>query len=192
MEYLKFNIFIRTLWLTGVLFFVFQASALDMKRFDAPAPQRGKYLAFTKPVTLTYGSSPLPVDRRTLIMPPTIKVVTTNLSVDTNSTAQSDSIGSPELSSKMENQAMEERPPLELFQNIPAVAPPVSLPLSDPFEEISSVGIDSTDELLDVFESSSFSSPRGNVQDIPFVPPYTVAPDNMRITNRSTYQRRQR
>jgi hypothetical protein len=192
MEHLKFYIFARTLCLTGVLFFVFQASALDMKRFDAPDPQRGKYLAFTKPARLTYGSSPLPVDRRTLIMPANIKVVTTTLTVESNSTNQSETNASPESLSKIENPALEERPPLELFQNIPAVAPPVSLPLSDPFEEVSSVGIDSTDELLDVFESSSFSSPRGNVQDIPFVPPYTVAPDNMRITNRSTYQRRQR
>lgn len=190
MEYFKFNIFTLSLWLIGVLFFVFQASALDMKRFDAPAPQRGKYLAFTKPVTLTYGSSPLPVDRRTLILPPTINIVTTTLTMESNSTNRSVSNTSPETLSNIENPPLEERPPLVLFQNIPAVAPPVSLPLSDPFEEVSSVGIDSTDELLDVFESSSFSSPRGNVQDIPFVPPYTVAPDNMRITTRSTYQRR--
>jgi hypothetical protein len=125
-------------------------------------------------------------------MPATINVVTTTLTVESNSTAQSGSNALPESSSINENSDLEERPPLELFQNIPAVAPPVSLPMSDPFEEVNSVGIDSTDELLDVFESSSFSSPRGNVQDIPFVPPYTVAPDNMRITTRSTYQRRQR
>ena len=73
MEQLNFNYFRRTLYTLSVLFFVFQASALDTKRFDAPPPARGQYLAFTKP--LLFGMElPRPVDRRKLIMPPTTNV----------------------------------------------------------------------------------------------------------------------
>ena len=62
----------------------------------------------------------------------------------------------------------------------------------DPFEDINSLGIDSTDQLLEVFENSNLRAPRTGYQQIPFVPPYTVAPDNLRVTNRATYQRKQR
>lgn len=192
MEHINFKIYTRILWLTGILFFVFQASALDMKRFDAPDLERGKYLAFTKPVSLTYGSSTLPIDRRKLISPSTIKIVTTTSIEESNSTVRAGTTVFPSIPSNLQDPSTTERPPVELFKNIPAVAPPISLPLTDPFEDVNSVGIDNTDELLEVFESSSFSSPRGSMQDIPFVPPYTVAPDNMRVTNRATYQRRQR
>ena len=69
-----------------------------------------------------------------------------------------------------------------------------SLPLADPFEEMSNSSIDSTDDLMEVFESSSSSQSmlQGQGGIIPFIPPYSVTPDNLKITNRATYRRVQR
>jgi len=192
MEQLNFNYFRRTLYTLSVLFFVFQASALDTKRFDVPPPARGQYLAFTKPITLRYGTSTPPVDRRKLIMPPTTQVSVTVVEKESNSSTSTQANDFPLFNPENTSTGAPDRPTVELFENLPSVAPPVSLPLTDPFQEMGSMGIDSTDELLEVFESSTLSTPRSRMQAIPFVPPYTIAPDNMRITNKATYQRRQR
>jgi hypothetical protein len=192
MEHLNLKLLSRASFLICALFFAFQASAIDTKRFDAPPLARGEYLAFTKPISFRYGSSPIPVDRRTLIMPSSIQVVTTTVIQENNSTTSPASTGFPLILPQDENATAQTRPMVELFQNIATTAPPVALPLADPFEEVNSLGINSTDELLEVFESSSFKSPRSSMQDLPFVPPYSVAPDNMRISSSATYQRRQR
>ena len=192
MEQLNFIFFRRTLYTLSVLFFVFKASALDTKRFDAPPPARGQYLAFTKPITLRYGTSTLPVDRRKLIMPPTTQVTVTIAEKESNSSASTQANDFPLFNPENTSTGAPNRPTVELFENMPTVAPPVSLPLTDPFQEVGSMGIDSTDELLEVFETSTLSTPQSRMQAIPFVPPYTIAPDNMRITNKATYQRRQR
>ncbi|MDG1326597.1 MAG: hypothetical protein P8P49_12600 [Opitutales bacterium] len=192
MEQLNFKHFRRTLYTLSVLFFVFQASALDTKRFDAPPPARGQYVAFTKPITLRYGTSTLPVDRRKLIMPPTSQVAVTITEKESNSSVSTQANDFPLINSEESSNDTPNRPAVELFENMPSVAPPVSLPLTDPFQEVGSMGIDSTDELLEVFETSTLTTPRSRMQAIPFVPPYTIAPDNMRITNKATYQRRQR
>ena len=192
MEHLNLKLLLRTLYIISVLFFAFQVSAIDIKRFDAPPLARGEYLAFSKPISLRYGSSPLPVDRRTLIMPSGIQMVTTTVIQENNSTSNSASSGFPLFFPQDVNTTTQTRPTVELFPNMPTTAPPVALPLTDPFEEVNSLGINSTDELLEVFESSSFKSPRSSMQEMPFVPPYTVAPDNMRISSSATYQRRQR
>ena len=191
MEHLNLKLLLRTLYVISVLFFAFQASAIDTKRFDSPPLARGEYLAFTKPITLSYGTTALPVDRRKLIMPPSVVVVTTTVKEETKSASAPVQGDFPLLPYQDANSSSPSSPTAS-YRNIPMVAPPVSLPLSDPFQETNSLGVDSTDELLEVFESSMISPPRSRMQDIPFVPPYTIAPDNMRVTSKATYQRRQR
>lgn len=193
MEKINFKLLLRTSVILSVLFLVFQVRAIDTKRFDAPPPSRGEYLAFTKPINFRYGISPAKVDRTKLIMPPTIQIVTTTVEKETNSSiVSSETNDFPLLPFQDDNSSSGTYMPSLNFPNIPNIAPPVGLPLTDPFEEVNSLGIDSTDELLEVFESSSMRTPRSSMQNIPFVPPYTVAPDNMRVTNKATYQRRQR
>jgi hypothetical protein len=191
MELSNLKITLRTSFLMSVLFCILQPSVVEAKRFDAPQVSRPQYLAFMQPPTLRYNSSPLPVDRRKLILPPSAIVVTTTLNQELNATS-SDGDNFPLIAFSDDNSSYrvtsQPMPP----QNIPLLAPPVSLPLTDPFEDVGALGIDSTDELLQVFESSSLGTPRSSMQNIPFVPPYTVAPDNLRVTTRATYQRRQR
>jgi hypothetical protein len=69
-----------------------------------------------------------------------------------------------------------------------------ALPLADPFEEMSNTSVNSTDDLLDVFENTTFpsGSNRNSGMIIPFIPPYSSMPDNLTITNQSTYRRVQR
>lgn len=193
MEKINFTLLLRTSVILSVLFLVFQVRAIDTKRFDAPPPSRGEYLAFTKPITFRYGISPAKVDRTKLIMPPTLQIVSTTVEDESNSSSLSSQTNDfPLLPFQDANASLGSNLTSPNFPSIPNIAPPVELPLTDPFEEINSLGIDSTDELLQVFESSSMRTPRTSMQNIPFVPPYTVAPDNMRMTNKATYQRRQR
>ena len=191
MEKLNLKLLFRISALLSVLFLVSPIRAIETKRFDAPPLSRGEYLAFTKPINFRYGISPAKVDRTKLIMPPTIQVVTTSVKTEDNSTA-SQSSDYPLLPFQDDNSSSSTTMPPANFTNIPNIAPPTGLPLTDPFEDLNSFGINSTDELLEVFESSSMRAPRSSMQNIPFVPPYTVAPDNMRVTNKATYQRRQR
>ena len=186
---LKFTL--RTSFLMSVLFCILQSSVILAKRFDAPQVSRSQYLAFSQPPTLRYESSPLPVDRRKLILPPSAIVVTTTLNQEVNATS-SDGNDFPLIAFNDDNSSYQVKSKPMAPRNIPLLAPPVSLPLTDPFEDVGALGIDSTDELLEVFESSSLNTPRSSMQNIPFVPPYTVAPGNLRVTTRSTYQRRQR
>jgi hypothetical protein len=194
MEHLHTKFLLRTSITLGVLFSFLQVSAIETKRFDAPPLERAKYMAFSKPISLRYGLSPLPVDRTKLIMPPTIEVVSTTVEVDQNQTVTTEAPDFPLLSYDDNNVTTKVIPVDQpsVMQVIPQIAPPDNLPLSDPFEDINSLGIDSTDQLLEVFENSNLRAPRTGFQQIPFVPPYTVAPDNLRVTNRATYQRRQR
>ncbi len=193
MEHSKTKFLFRTSLYMSVLFSIFKASAIDTKRFDAPPLERGRYMAFSKPVNLRYGLSPLPVDRKKLIMPPTVTVSSNTVKIDENQSV-SDSDNDFPLLSYDDNNVTTKVVPVTRnapIQAIPQIAPS-NLPLTDPFADINSLGIDSTDQLLEVFENSNLRAPRSSMQDIPFVPPYTVAPDNMRVTNRATYQRRQR
>jgi hypothetical protein len=69
-----------------------------------------------------------------------------------------------------------------------------ALPLADPFEEMSNTSVNSTDDLFDVFENATIpsGSNRNAEMIIPFIPPYSSMPDNLTITNQSTYRRVQR
>lgn len=191
MEHSNLKITLRTSCIVSVLFCFFQPLANGAKRFDAPPANRPQYLAFTQPVKLRYASSPLPVDRRKLILPPSAIVVISTPNQEANATSSAGN-DFPLIAFNDDNSSYKVTSQPMAPQNMPILAPPVSLPLTDPFEDVGALGIDSTDELLQVFESSSLNAPRSSMQNIPFVPPYTVAPDNMRVTTRSTYQRRQR
>ncbi len=191
MEHINFKILYRTSIILSVSFLVFKAFAIETKRFDAPPQSRGEYLAFSKPMNLRYGISPPKVNRMKLIMPPTISSVTTTVNTESNATSKVQSNDFPLVPLQEDNSSLSSEMPPAL-PNLPDIAPPETLPLSDPFEDMNSFGIDSTDELLEVFESSNMNTPRSSMQNIPFVPPYTVAPDNMRVMNKATYQRRQR
>ena len=75
------------------------------------------------------------------------------------------------------------------IQSIPEFAQTEeALPLADPFEEMDAENIVTTDELLDVIESSDSGS--SNFQfGLPFIPPFSVTPDNLTISSESSYRR---
>lgn len=167
-------------------FFIFKTShAFDTKRFDAPPPKRPGYLSFTSPQKLRFAPAPIVADRSALILSMKIPASSEDNSVDANASLNESefpivdydgsSAGEPETddSGKLE---------------IPQIAPPIELPMADPFAEGNSDTINSTDELMKVFDQSRIEV--GNTRiAIPFVPPYTVAPESMKISSRSTYRR---
>ena len=70
-------------------------------------------------------------------------------------------------------------------------APKDELPLADPFENSSMDSVNSTDELLRVLEKRQVGVTSGNIL-MPFIPPYTSAPENIVIESKASYKRIQR
>ena len=183
----------KILALFGVfsLFYGFRANALDTKRFDAPPPERPSYLTFANPAPLRFSISPLPVDRLRLNLPPKPIV---KLPLSTQSTADANATSSPSGPSPATNADNNASTDPQPFPRIPSsffpqAAPQDSLPLSDPFESINSLDVDSTDELLRILETSDGNIPSSSLVPTPFVPPFTVASDGMRISSKATYRR---
>ena len=185
----------KILALFGVfsLFYGFRANALDTKRFDAPPPERPSYLTFAKPTPLRFSISPLPVDRLNLHLPPkpiVKKTLVTSTVVDNNQTLSlpEPSLIPPATTDANASTGAQSSPPAQ-YPFFPQAAPQDSLPLSDPFDSINSFDVDSTDELLRILESSDASQGRSSFAPTPFVPPFTVASDGMRIKSKATYRR---
>lgn len=158
-------------------------SGLDLKKFDSLPPEREKYLAFKPPVALRYAPVPLEADRLNLIR--------LDLSINTTSTPpeedsnQSDEPDFPVVTYSTEDDILENSIPSMLPQS----PPPNSLPLADPFEGVSGMDVGSTDELLNVFDELKVDSRTVRMNNIPFIPPYTVAPDNLKVGTKATYRR---
>ena len=192
MNYLKTKHLLRTSFILGFLLFTFKVSAIDTKRFDAPPLARPEYLTFSQPQELRYKSIAPSADRRKLLLQSDMKIVTVTVvsSNDANSSANSQPdfplIGNEDNRSSSTQPAYRPLSASSLSNSNPV------LPLSDPFGGMNTTSVNSTDELLQVFETPDFDTSRSRMQNIPFVPPYTVTPDSMRMTNRATYRRIQR
>ena len=157
--------------------------ALDLKKFDAPPQEREKYLAFRSPPPLRYTPIPLAADRLSLISPDaTGKVVEKKEPVDTNASQEPDF---PIVTYSTESEIEKKSFP----GVIPQIAPPTTLPLADPFEGVVGTDVGTTDELLNVFDDLRVNSGNIRMNPIPFIPPYTVAPDNLKIGTKATYRR---
>jgi hypothetical protein len=65
------------------------------------------------------------------------------------------------------------------------------LPAPDPFsDDETSSSIDSTDDLLNLFEQSNKNQTINTGYNmIPFIPPFTSAPDNLRVETRASYRK---
>ncbi len=192
MEKQTYNHSIRIPVLFGVfsLFYGLQAYGLETKRFDAPPPERSPYLSFAKPTPLSFSISPLPVDRLKLVLPPkpiVIKTSPAQPAADANATSPEPMLGNttPDGNASTDPQAS----PRISSPFFPQAAPQDSLPLSDPFENINSFNVDSTDELLRILETSDGNNNGSSLMPTPFVPPFTVPSDGMRISSKATYRR---
>ena len=167
-------------------------AVIETKRFDAKTPERSKYLNYMMPQGLRFSEPILQADRGNLLVLNILPapVVEDSAPIDANKSVdpvfpiipyeESDnSFSTPDETSQLDSNNLDNEE---------------TLPLADPFEEMSNSSIDSTDDLMEVFESSSSSQSmlQGQGGIIPFIPPYSVTPDNLKITNRATYRRVQR
>jgi len=142
------------------------------------------YLSFHSPPKLIFHEVPALADRTNLQMlgaPVANSIV--EVTVDLNKTIETSEFP---LTSYDENSAST----IEDEVGSPELLPPV-----DPFTDFSidSSGVDSTDELIQIFEnmnkSSDVSSSRTAVN---FIPPYTLDSGNFKIESRANYTRRVR
>ena len=186
------NILSRRAFSISVFLLLFSCLALqgiETKRFDAPPPERPTYLSFGKPAPLRFSITPASVDRFSLIVSlgdKSSRSTASGSNAEANSTASKPF--SPAASPRDANASIASEPiPPPPF--LPQVVPPDILPLSDPFDAVDPFGADSTDELLRLIESSNVGGTSSSLNSAPFVPPYTIAPDGMRMTNKSSYRR---
>jgi hypothetical protein len=170
---------------------------IETKRFDAKPKERLKYLNYMMPKELRFSAPAIEADRGNLLVivsePP--PVPSNIIEVESN---QSADLSFPVVS----YDDSETAGTFDLNSDIPYSSPNINdnvsideaLPLADPFEEMSNSSVNSTDDLLDVFENATVpsSSNRNSDMIIPFIPPYSSMPDNLTITNQSTYRRVQR
>ena len=170
----------------------FSFAILDTKRFDAKATKRVNYLHYSNAGTLRFSEPEPSVDRgNLLVFIPVSRAAT-----------------SPALNSEGNSTNLPEFPLVsyeDLDNNIttePSFLPPIiqapssimegddqALPLADPFEEMEG-DVVNTDDLLEVFES--YDDAPGTVAPrmaLPFIPPYSVTPDNLTISSEATYRR---
>ena len=160
------------------------------KRFVAKPKERLKYLNYMMPKELRFSAPAIEADRGNLLVivsEPT-PVPSNIIETDSNQSAEPSfpvvSYDDPETTEAF-----------DLDSDIPDSIPDINnvsidqaLPLADPFEEMSNTSVNSTDDLLDVFENATIPSSSNRNADmiIPFIPPYSSMPDNLTITHQST------
>lgn len=170
---------------------------IETKRFDAKPKERLKYLNYMMPKELRFSAPAIEADRGNLLVivsePP--PVPSNIIEVESNQSAEPSfpvvSYDDVETTETFDLNS-------DISNSLPDINDNVSideaLPLADPFEEMSNTSVNSTDDLFDVFENATIPSGSNRNADmiIPFIPPYSSMPDNLTITNQSTYRRVQR
>ena len=168
----------------------------ETKRFDAKQNDRIKYLNYMMPKNLRFSQPEIVADRGNLLP---IKIITVKTQLPVVDISENNVSSSPDFPIiSYESSLPDENSPEitssddQLINEASVLKEP--LPLADPFEEISKSSINSTDELLNVFEQSNISSNSisGERVLIPFIPPNSSMPDNLKLSNRSIYRRVQR
>ena len=170
-----------------------QLNGFETKRFDAPPPKRTTYLKFAPPKALRYASGQIKANRGNLLI---VSNSTTDQKqpalTDVNATQSTPSF--PLVAFPDDEKPFVDEPQPTDF-NIPSTiqmkAPKDELPLADPFESSSMDSVNSTDELLRVLEKRQVGVTSGNIL-MPFIPPYTSAPENIVIESKASYKRIQR
>ena len=172
-----------TLWVLAFMLFNSFAWGIDLKKFDSPTPERLKYLSFKPPVSLRYEPVPLEVDRLNLV--PLDLTNTKPSAPKAEDSNQSDEPEFPVVTYSTDPEEIKDVMPDSLLQ----ISPSNEIPLADPFEGLSGADVGTTDELLNVFEDLRTNSRGVRMNPIRFIPPYTVAPDNLKVGTKATYRR---
>ena len=162
-------------------------SFVETKRFDAKPTPRAKYLVITKPQTLRYADSEIIADRRALLSLTTLSSAPQPV-VEQNATKQPEipliAYGQDEIATFEDSETIP-----TTNRSIEAVSP--ALPAPDPFSESeTSMSIDSTDDLLNLFEQSNENQTINTGYNmIPFIPPFSSTPDNLRVESSASYRK---
>ena len=168
----------------------------ETKRFDAKPSERLKYLNYMMPKELRFSEPALEVDRGNLLVLDKVQPVAdkTELIVESNqSSSPSFPIVPYEESDFDDSIDINSPDPFIIEEDTGSILEQESLPLADPFQEMSNSSVNTTDDLLDVFEQSTNNSGKSSPgMMIPFIPPYSSMPDNLIMTNQSSYRRVQR
>lgn len=161
------------------------AGFIETKRFDAKPVPRSKYLRFVKPPVLQFSDPVVQADRSMLL---TLSIPSSNPNVS-NFSPSNDSNSTPEIPviSYGDDQVI---PGEDIISPTTTAQSESILPSADPFDESeTSPVLDSTDDLLDIFEQDGPHDTRLHYNAIPFIPPFTSAPDNLKIESKASYRK---
>jgi len=162
-------------------------SFVETKRFDAKPTPRAKYLVNTRPQVLRYADPVVIADRRVLLSLSTLSTAPQPI-IEQNATKQPEI---PLIAYGQDEIATFEDPETTPTTNRNMEAGSPILPAPDPFsDDETSSSIDSTDDLLNLFEQSNKNQTINTGYNmIPFIPPFTSAPDNLRVESRASYRK---
>lgn len=163
-------------------------SFVETKRFDAKPAPRAKYLVNTRPQILRYADPVVIADRRVLLSLPALSTAPKPV-VEQNATKQPEI---PLIAYGQDEFSIYDDEPSFMPSNSKSIEEDGSvLPLPDPFlEDEASSSIDSTDDLLNLFEQNNKNQNiTSGYNVIPFIPPFTSAPDNLRIESSASYRK---
>jgi hypothetical protein len=162
-------------------------SFVETKRFDAKPTPRAKYLVNTRPQILRYADPVIIADRRALLSLTTIPTATPPV-VEQNATKPE----IPLIAYGQDEFSIYDDDPTSMPSNSKSMQDDGSvLPSPDPFaEDEASLSINSTDDLLNLFEQSNKNqNMTSGYNVIPFIPPFTSAPDNLRVESSASYRK---
>ena len=162
-------------------------SFVETKRFDAKPTPRAKYLVNTRPQILRYADPVVIADRRALLSltaipapaPPVVEQNVTKPEI-------------PLIAYGQDEFSIYDDDPTSMPSNSKSMQEDDSvLPSPDPFaEDEASSSINSTDDLLNLFEQSNKNqNMTSGYNVIPFIPPFTSAPDNLRVESSASYRK---
>ena len=162
-------------------------SFIETKRFDAKPTPRAKYLVNTRPQTLMYADPVVIADRKALLSLNSLQPASQPV-VEQNTTKQPEI---PLIAYGQDEISIFDEPEAAPNNANPKNEDSSVLPSPDPFnEDEASNSINSTDDLLDLFEQTNRNqiiAPGYN--SIPFIPPFTSAPDNLRVESSASYRK---
>ena len=155
---------------------------IKTKRFDAKPVPRSNYLTNFRPPALHYSDPVKQPDRRVLLSLPPLVTEGKPTIIDVNLTEPVIPVLAYE---EDENPSYTQSAGENLTEKLTP-----KLPEPDPFiESAPPATYNSTDDLLDIFEQSSREAAPYGFRAIPFVPPFTNAPDNLRVESEATYRK---
>lgn len=177
------------LYLISILFCV-SSNAIETKIFNSEKSARDPYLSFTPPPALRFSGSKIIADRLMLKGLPSLVAESdfsnTVSTMDENASMIQIDYPIVDFDSEVDVDEDESESVTKPKDSVPSASN--QLPQADPFTNDSIGSVNSTEELLKLFDQTQSVQPVQRFA-VPFNPPFTITSDPMYIESKSSYMK---